>query len=183
MTKAELRRAMRIRLKTLGDSRAPKSREITAALAAHPAFLQAETVALFAPLPSEPDIEALWEKSGHRFCYPRVVGAELEFVAVRHVEELAPTAWNPLVREPARDRQIIAPAEIALLVVPGLAFTRDGRRLGHGGGYYDRIIALHRPHAIALGVCFELQIVADIPCEPHDQSVDAVLTESTVRAG
>ena len=177
--KADLRREMRIRLKTLGDSRAQKSRVIAAAIATHPAFLAAGTVALFAPLPSEPDIELLWEKSGHRFCYPRVVGSELEFVAVRHVEELAPAAWNPNVREPAASPQLIAPAEIALILVPGLAFTRDGRRLGRGGGYYDRLLALHRPHAIALGVCFDLQLVPDIPCEPHDQRVDAVLTEST----
>ncbi len=182
VTKADLRREMRIRLKTLGTARAEKSRAIVAVLAAHPAFLAAETVALFAPLPSEPDIELLWEKSGHRFCYPRVVGPDLEFVAVRHVEELAPAAWNPLLREPAAGPQIIAPAEIALILVPGLAFTRDGRRLGRGGGYYDRLLALHRPHAIALGVCFDLQIVPDIPCEPHDQRVDAVLTESTAPA-
>ena len=171
-----------MRLKTLGDSRAEKSRAITAAIAAHAAFHQAETVALFAPLPSEPDIEPLWEKGGHRFCYPRVVGPLLEFVAVRHVEELAPAAWNPNVREPAAGEQIIAPAEIALILVPGLAFTRDGRRLGRGGGYYDRLLALHRPHAVALGVCFDLQIVPDIPCEPHDQRVDAVLTESSAPA-
>ena len=169
---------MRVRLKTLGSARAEKSRAITAALAAHPAFQQAAFIALFAPLPSEPDIEPLWEQSGHRYCYPRVVGERLEFVAVRDLAELAPAAWNPLLREPAASPEIIAPAEIALIIVPGLAFTRDGRRLGHGGGYYDRLLALHRPHAVALGVCFDLQIVPDIPCEPHDERVDAVITES-----
>ena len=183
MTKADLRRELRIRLKTLGDARAEKSRAITAAIAAHPAFHQAETVALFAPLPSEPDIEPLWEKSGHRFCYPRVTGAEIEFVAVRDLAELAPAAWNPLLREPAAGQRLIAPAEVALILVPGLAFTRDGRRLGRGGGYYDRLLALHQPHAIALGICFDLQIVPDLPCEPHDQTVDAVLTESSATVG
>ena len=174
---------MRIRLKTLGDSRAQKSRAITAAIAAHPAFHQSGTIALFAPLPDEPDIELLWEKSGHRFCYPRVIGAELEFVAVRHVEELAPAAWNPLIREPTAGQQIITPAEITLILVPGLAFTRDGRRLGRGGGYYDRLLALHRPHAIALGICFDLQLIPDLPTEPHDQPVDAVLTENPPPTG
>lgn len=170
---------MRMRLKTLGAARAEKSGAIVAAIAAHPAFHQAETVALFAPLPSEPDIEPLWDHPGHRFCYPRVVGTQLEFVAVRHFEDLAPAAWNPLVREPAASEQIIAPAEIALILVPGLAFTHDGHRLGRGGGYYDQILAIHRPHAIALGVCFDLQLVPELPCEPHDQPVDAVVTETT----
>ena len=179
MTKTALRHEMRLRLKTLGAARTEKSRAITAALAAHSAFQNAESIALFAPLPSEPDIESLWEHSGHRYCYPRVVGERLEFVAVRDLAELAPAAWNPLLREPAASPEIIAPADIALIIVPGLAFTRDGRRLGHGGGYYDRLLALHRPHAIALGVCFDMQIVPDMPCEPHDERTDAVITESS----
>lgn len=178
MTKADLRREMRTRLKTLGEARAEKSRAIVTALAAHPAFQQAETIALFAALPSEPDLDPLWEQSGHRFCCPRVVGSQLEFVAVRHFEELAPAEWNPLVREPSVGKPIIAPGEIALILVPGLAFTRDGHRLGRGGGYYDRLLAPCRPHSLALGVCFDLQLVADLPCEPHDQPVDAVITES-----
>jgi 5-formyltetrahydrofolate cyclo-ligase len=179
VTKNDLRREMRMRLKTLGHARTEKSRAIVAALLVHPAFHQAETVALFAPIPSEPDIEALWEKTGHRFCYPRVTGSEIEFVAVRHFEDLAPASWNPLVREPATSQELVAPSEVSLILVPGLAFTRDGRRLGRGGGYYDRLLAQHRPHAIALGVCFDLQIVEDLPCEPHDEKVDAVVTENT----
>ena len=65
---------MRARLKTLGDARAGNSRAIVAALAAHPAFLAAQTVALFAPIPTEPDVELLWENSARQFCYPRVTG-------------------------------------------------------------------------------------------------------------
>jgi len=179
VTKTDLRREMRARLKTLGAARAKNSRAIVAAIAVHEAFRQAETVALFAPLDSEPDIDLLWEHSGHRYCYPRVVGTQLEFVAVRHFEDLAPAGWNPSLREPAASQQIITPAEIALILVPGLAFTRDGRRLGRGGGYYDRLLALHRPHAVVLGTCFDLQIVPDIPCEAHDERVDDLITEST----
>ena len=59
---------MRTRLKALGAERAEKSRALVAALAEHPAFLAAKTVALFAPLPSEPDVEPLWEKAARRFC-------------------------------------------------------------------------------------------------------------------
>ena len=170
---------MRARLKLLGDARAEKSRAIVAAVAAHPAFLAATTVALFAPIPTEPDVEPLWEKAAHRFCYPRLTGDRIEFAAVRHLADLAPAAWNPLIREPLASAQpIIAPTDIDLILVPGLAFTRDGRRLGRGGGYYDRLLGLRHSHAIALGVCFDLQLVADLPCEPHDQRVDAVVTES-----
>jgi len=169
---------MRARLKSLGDARAANSRAIVAALAAHPAFLAAQTVALFAPLPTEPDVELLWEKSPRQFCYPRVTGPQIEFVIVRHPEDLAPSAWNPLVREPAAAQPTIPCATLDLILVPGLAFTCDGRRLGHGGGYYDRLLAARAPHTATLGICFDLQLVPDLPCEPHDQRVDAVVTES-----
>ncbi len=169
---------MRARLKTLGDARAGNSRAIVAALAAHPAFLAAQTVALFAPIPTEPDVELLWENSARQFCYPRVTGPQIEFVVVRHPEDLAPAAWNPLVREPAAEQPTIPFADLDLILVPGLAFTRLGRRLGRGGGYYDRLLAARAPRTVALGICFDLQLVPDLPCEAHDQPVDAVVTES-----
>ena len=178
MTKTELRHEMRARLKTLGGARVEKTRAFVSALAQHPAFLAAKTVALFAPLPSEPDIEPLWEAATRRFCYPRVAGPLIEFVAVRHPEDLTPAAWNPLLREPAATAPIIAPTDLDLILVPGLAFTRDGHRLGHGGGYYDRLLAARAPRTVTIGICFDLQIVADLPCEPHDQRVDAIVTES-----
>jgi 5-formyltetrahydrofolate cyclo-ligase len=75
---------------------------------------------------------------------------------------------------------IVAPESVDLFLVPGLAFTAAGARLGRGGGYYDRLLPLRRAASTALGVCFALQIVAAIPREPHDQVVDAVVTEDGV---
>src|SRR5450432_4114655 len=95
--KVELRREMRARLKTLGDSRAEKSRAIVAAILAHPALANANTLALFDPLPNEPDIAPvsasaiLAEKSARRFCYPRVVGEELIFLEIRAPHDLLPS--------------------------------------------------------------------------------------------
>lgn len=178
MTKPDLRRALRARLKTLGDARDANSRAIAAAIAAHPAFLAAQTVALFAPLPTEPDVELLWEKWPRQFCYPRVTGSQIEFVLVRQPADLAPAHWNPLIREPAPDQPTLPVASLDLILVPGLAFTRDGRRLGRGGGYYDRLLAARAPHTAVLGVCFGIQLAADLPSEPHDQRVDVVVTEN-----
>jgi 5-formyltetrahydrofolate cyclo-ligase len=177
MTKNELRREMRRRLRTL-DARAEKSRAITEAVAAHPAFTRSDRVALFAPLPGEPNIEGLWEKGARGFCCPRVVDGAIEFVDVRILADLTPSAWNPAVREPSfTEARIIAPAEIELILVPGLAFTRDGHRLGRGGGFYDRFLARLPASTFKLGVCFDLQIVGSLPTEAHDQRVDAVVTE------
>ncbi|MCE9611799.1 MAG: 5-formyltetrahydrofolate cyclo-ligase [Chthoniobacter sp.] len=184
---------MRSRLKTLGDTRAEKSRAIVAAIAAHPCYAQlkplaptvslatrtCDVIALFDPLPSEPDIALLRECDSRTFCYPRLTGETLEFVAVQSLEDLAPAAWNPNIREPQiRDENIVPPSGMDLILVPGLAFTRDGRRLGRGGGYYDRLLAARAPHTVTLGICFDLQIVSALPTEPHDQCVDAVITES-----
>ena len=179
MTKDELRREMRRRLRTLGDTRAEKSRAIVETVAAHPDFLRSDRVALFAPLPSEPDIEGLWAKGARGFCYPRVTGETIEFVNVPKLAALTPAAWNPTVREPAfEDARIISPDEIELILVPGLAFTRDGQRLGRGGGFYDRFLSRLPGSTCKLGVCFDQQIVASLPAEAHDQLVDAVATES-----
>jgi 5,10-methenyltetrahydrofolate synthetase len=65
---------------------------------------------------------------------------------------------------------------IDAVVVPGMAFTADGRRLGRGGGYYDRLLPQLR-HARRIGVAFPFQLVADIPEENHDATVDQVVCQ------
>jgi 5-formyltetrahydrofolate cyclo-ligase len=180
VTKAELRREMRQRLRVPAGERAEKSSAIVARIAGHPAFAAAANVALFDALPSEPDTSGLWlEKRGERcFCYPRVIGEEIAFYRVRTLDELTTAAWNPALREPARDAaSAVASAEIDVILVPGLAFTRDGQRLGRGGGFYDRLLVQLPAHTLKLGVCFDFQIVERLPSEPHDQRVDAVVTE------
>ena len=183
MTKAELRREMRTRLRAIGAERVEKSQAICRVIAIHPTFQRADRIGLFAPLPSEPDIEGLWEYGARGFCYPRVVGHELEFVAVHMLGDLGPSAWHPNVREPAfTDARVIQPAEIQLILVPGLAFTRTGLRLGRGGGFYDRFLAKLPRSTFKLGVCFAQQFVESLPDEAHDQRVDAVATELGVTA-
>ncbi len=72
--------------------------------------------------------------------------------------------------------------EIALILVPGLAFDRDGRRLGYGGGFYDRFIAEFQAKGLLVptlvGLAFETQLVERVPAQAHDAAVDYVLTES-----
>lgn len=72
------------------------------------------------------------------------------------------------------------PVVIDVVIVPGIAFTADGRRLGQGGGWFDRFLAGIRVDCSAIGVCFDEQLLADLPTEPHDVILDAVVTESGV---
>jgi len=63
-------------------------------------------------------------------------------------------------------------------IVPGLAFTRTGARLGYGGGWYDRLLAAADPSAVLLGVAYPFQLVAELPSEPHDiRLTDVVVAE------
>lgn len=66
--------------------------------------------------------------------------------------------------------------EIDLAIIPGVAFTIDGKRLGRGKGYYDRLLALKRESPFGLGLAFSEQIVEDISMEEHDVKLDLILT-------
>ncbi|MGC5328711.1 5-formyltetrahydrofolate cyclo-ligase [Brevibacillus sp. SYSU BS000544] len=68
--------------------------------------------------------------------------------------------------------------QLDAIIIPGVAFDRHGGRLGYGGGYYDRFLASldHKP--LVIGFCFSLQLIADVPKEPHDFMVDYVVTEN-----
>ena len=97
--------------------------------------------------------------------------AGLDFVAVQAMSDLAPGRFG--LREP---RGTPVPADaMTLFVVPGVGFDRTGRRLGQGGGYYDRVLAAcKRP---AVGLAFSVQVVDELPVEPHDHPIDWLVTE------
>ena len=169
---------MRSRLAGLGPAREAKSKAIIATLVRHPALRNGQPVAIFSPIPSEPDIELLWKMAPGHFCYPRVMEGKMEFVEVEKLEHLTTSTWHPHIREHRLpEARIVSPEEIGAIVVPGLAFTKTGHRLGRGGGYYDRYLASLPARTAKIGVCFALQIVATLPTEPHDQRMDVVVTE------
>jgi len=62
-----------------------------------------------------------------------------------------------------------------LIIVPGLAFDKEGRRLGYGGGYYDTFLAKH-PGALKAAIAFPFQVVSEVPVDGHDMHVDVVIT-------
>jgi len=79
--------------------------------------------------------------------------------------------------DPARTRSI-SPDLIEAVVVPGSVFDLRGGRLGYGGGFYDRFLALHAPRALRVGLAFELQVSSgDLPLAPHDQLIHCLVTE------
>ncbi|MFO7760926.1 MAG: 5-formyltetrahydrofolate cyclo-ligase [Thermodesulfobacteriota bacterium] len=69
------------------------------------------------------------------------------------------------------------PAELDIVLVPGSVFDPAGGRLGYGGGYYDRFLSREAPHALAVGLAYELQIVTKVPLQDHDIFLDRIVTE------
>ena len=179
-SKPEIRRESSALLRMAPDERAEKSARLCAALAASAAWLAARTVAIFAPQMREPDVELLWmHGSGKSFAYPRIVEGRLDLFRVASLHELAPGAFG--VREPlAKIEHAIDPGMLDLILVPGVAFTRSGERLGRGGGFYDRLLSSLPAHVHKIGVCFDSQIQQELPVEAHDQLVDFIITESGV---
>jgi 5-formyltetrahydrofolate cyclo-ligase len=170
--KSRLRDAMRQRLKALSQNeRHQQSLRICEKL--HTLFSCSKSVALFAPTPAEPDLDLLWDcdlLKHHLVSYPRCKGEALSFHLVTALSQLLPGRFG--IREPSEGPTV---ERLDLIVVPGLAFTADGNRLGQGAGFYDRFLSTVPPATAKIGVCFAFQLVAEIPLESHDTRVDVVV--------
>ncbi len=177
-TKRELRQWAKALPPLPPDMRGEMSARLCAGIVALPAWRQARCVALFAPLPSEPDVDGLWAfREEREMAYPLIQEEHISLFAVESLWELAPGGFG--IREPRPDKPVSV-LSVDLVIVPGVAFTRGGARCGHGKGHYDRLLAELPPAVQKVGVCFERQLVEEMPLEAHDIAVDAVVTESGV---
>lgn len=105
---------------------------------------------------------------------------------LKDFSELTPGTWN--IPEPPRSRRgeagkEVPPSELDLIIVPGVAFDRNGGRLGNGAGYYDRLLSRVRKETILYGICFESQLFDRIEMEAHDIPMDFVITEKNSYPG
>ncbi len=136
----------------------------------------------FWPMGSEIDTRPLLEvlsRRGHPVCLPVVVGpgAPLIFRAWEPGDILKPGGFNTEVPEESKPE-----LEPEILLVPLLAFDRQGYRLGYGGGFYDRTLSNLRGAGarLAIGVAFSVQEVEAVPRGEYDQPLDMILTERDV---
>jgi len=140
-----------------------------------PQYQHANTVMLYLSFGNEVDTWPLLEQAwvdGKRTLVPKVRRYPKEMMAVEIAAktDLEPSFWG--IYEPISD-QPVDPGEIDLIVVPGLAFNRQGYRLGYGGGYYDQFLPQMKGYKV--GLCYP-PFLRDIPLAPWDQAVDCVLT-------
>jgi 5-formyltetrahydrofolate cyclo-ligase len=105
---------------------------------------------------------------------------------LQSLDELVVGKWKIL--EPPRERwgdpeKEVPPERLDLVIVPGVAFSRDGGRMGNGQGYYDRLLANVRPDCPLIGLCYECQLFDDLIVNPHDVFMDKVVTQRAVYPG
>jgi len=158
------------------------SLDVATRLTALPAWDRAGTVALHAALGAEVGTAEIAHRAtaaGKRIAWPRLAasGRAMEFAACG-AADLVPGPSRAL--EPPASAPVVPPDAIDLAVVPGVAFDARGGRLGRGRGHYDATLALLRPGAARVGIAFEVQVVPEVPGEPHDVALDAVVTEKRV---
>ena len=174
-----LRREMRLNLQAALPERAARSVELRAKIEALPQWNMACCVALFYPLAEEPDLLELLSDKTKRFVFPCVCAAGMEWREAREPSEFRERTFlgSRSLYEPTEGKEVVL-NDIDIVIVPGLVFTLDGKRLGRGGGYYDRALAELREDALSVGVCFGFQLLETLPTELHDKSVHLVLHSS-----
>lgn len=183
--KARLRAAMRARRAGLDSTDAAAAGEAVARrLESLPVMAEARRVAAYRAVRGELPLDALLA-GGRRavFTLPRVVGQRLEFVAWREGLTFAPGAFG--IPEPVGG-DTVAFADHDAVLVPLTAFDQRGHRLGQGGGFYDRALASLPPDAATrpaiVGVGYSFQQVDEVPVEPWDLPLDAVVTDTGIVA-
>ena len=127
-------------------------------------------VAVYLALPQEIDLSPFIRKmleSGVKVVAPRWNGETYELGVLKGLDE-AHLRQGPMgILEPA-EAEIVSPKEVEVWLVPGLAFALNGKRLGYGGGWYDRLLAEAPNDAVKFGLAYEFQVVDDLPSESHD---------------
>lgn len=176
MTKAELRHKIR-KLKADYSEEFPKwSEAICRKVINHPLWQENNTVLLYHALADEPQLATLLQHAlneGKLVLLPVVEDDHLilrRYEGVSSLREGAFHIMEPIGETFPRERYY----EIGLVIVPGMAFDRDGHRLGRGKGYYDKLLPM-LPNAKKWGICFPFQLFDSIPFESHDVLMDCVL--------
>ena len=139
-------------------------------------------IAVFIPLPGEPDIwtpsQQLMARQAARVYAPRMMPEnQLDLVMITNATALLRGPFG--VIEPPRESNALADlTTLDAIFIPGLAFSKDGGRLGFGGGWYDRLLARIPDKTIKIGVCWNELLIDSVPMDAWDVHVDGTLTEA-----
>lgn len=175
MDKAALRRQIREKKRAMSEEEISlRSEKLGVLFLQSEAYKNAETVYGYLPYNQEVRTVPMLEQAlrdGKRVAAPKVYGDTMKFI---YLEDLSRVAKSDMgIPEPVADVPV-AEDKTALVLMPGLAFTKQGDRMGYGGGFYDRFLAEEPDHP-TLALCYDFQIVDSLPTEAFDIPVDTVL--------
>ena len=174
--KAELRKQVLQEMKAIPrEQKQAIDQALTEGLLQHPFYQETNTIATYLSFPHEFQTQGLIEqalKNGKKVLIPKTYPkGRMDFV-VYNPQQLVKTSFGLL--EPQGDLEVVDASQIDLIHVPGLAFTREGYRIGYGGGYYDRYLKHFPGHT--LSTVYPCQI-RDFRPENHDIPVQEVLID------
>lgn len=156
-----------------------KSAKIRGSLMKDPAFIDARTIGLTISAPPEVDtielIETCWSL-GKNVAVPKCTpeSRRMDFYVLENFNQLE-TVYMKLREPKTEETRFAAPGEIDLMIVPGVVYSRDGYRIGFGGGYFDRYLT--RYTGATRSLAFKGQICESVPIEAHDIPVEGIHTE------
>ncbi|MDO5101071.1 MAG: 5-formyltetrahydrofolate cyclo-ligase [Eubacteriales bacterium] len=176
--KKQLRKEISARLEAMSAKRrGSESEQLVRQLIDLPAFRQAAVLYGYYPMKTEVDLRPLLEAAlaaGKIVALPRIEKKDNEkplmhFYRITSLADVRSGFYG--IQEPIGNEPVTA---AGLMLVPGLAFTEDGRRLGHGGGFYDRYLAKHHEME-TVAAMFSAQLVEELPTEAHDILINRIL--------
>ena len=137
-------------------------------------YKRAKTIYGYLPYNQEVRTEPILEQAladGKRVAVPKVYGDDMKFVYLPDLKQVAPGYAG--IPEPVEDGPV-GDDPTALVLMPGMAFDKEGHRIGYGGGFYDKFLAAEPDHP-TIALCYEFQMVEQLPTEEFDIPVDCVL--------
>lgn len=184
--KKNLRREMKALRKNIPASdKTELDRKMREQLFASPEYRKAELLLTFISFGDEPDTRAVLERAwqdGKVTAVPRCLPEhKMSFYIIRSFDDCKEGAYG--IPEPLEEcAEAETDGENILCLVPGLAFSKDGGRLGYGGGYYDRFLCRHE-NIKAFGYCADMFIKEDVPLEDTDIKLCGLITDTEVIYG
>lgn len=178
------KKAIRARMRTERKALASEVRKASDAAISRELCARVEKGVLRAPFavylasPDEIDLKdfiSFLLERGEKVAAPRWNGEAYDLAVLEGIDDSCLRVGPMSIKEPA-EAKIVPPSEVMTWIVPGLAFSPDGGRLGYGGGWYDRFLFAKAPSAVAIGVARPFQRVAELPIEPHDIRLDEVIS-------
>jgi len=173
MDKKELRKYIKSQVSSISsEDREVLSKSVTESILITPEWKKAEEVFLFSSIPDEIDTKYLIESAlseNKRVILPVIRGEEIDLYYYDSNKIVVGTFG---ILEPSTDSEKATVGDIDLAIIPGRAFTKEGKRLGRGKGYYDRL--LPSLSCLKWGICYPCQIVDDIAVDPWDIPMDKV---------